>query len=341
MAPLSGVPCQRHQPSRGVHGVDSSCAAPLQLHQIAHRGVPGCSQHRSGARGPKLHPVSHWRTHAVRMADSDTETQDDYYSVLGISSAASVKDIKRAFRVIVKDHHPDISMDEEATDFQIFLNDVYETLMDPEKRAEYDAISGFQLGGTNPFRDVHAERDQVFVDEFSCIGCRNCNNVCPRTFEMEDEYGRARVVDQGLDTVPRVQEAIDTCPVSCIHWVSEGQLALLEVTMSRMERVAAWLILTGGGKGTNIDVFNEASGAWEKRQAELRGAAQRSVLSRFWKSTEGSGEEEEEEVTSNPTGRPSRRGQKASPASLARAARRWRDYQRKKRNRASLMLPGQ
>lgn len=75
-----------------------------------------------------------------------------------------------------------------------------ETLMDPEKRAEYDAISGFQLGGTNPFRDVHAERDQVFVDEFSCIGCRNCNNVCPRTFEMEDEYGRARVVDQGLDT---------------------------------------------------------------------------------------------------------------------------------------------
>lgn len=114
--------------------------------------------------------------------------------------------------------------------------------------------------------------------------------------------------------------------------------------MSRMERVAAWLILTGGGKGTNIDVFNEASGAWEKRQANLRGAQQRSILSRFWKSTEGSGEEEEEgeaAAASSPTGRPPRRGQKPSSASLAKAARRWRDYQRRKRNRASLMLPGQ
>lgn len=40
---------------------------------------------------------------------------------------------------------------------------------------------------------------QVFVDEFTCIGCRNCNNVCPATFEMEDEYGRARVMRQGVD----------------------------------------------------------------------------------------------------------------------------------------------
>ena len=32
---------------------------------------------------------------------------------------------------------------------------------------------------------------QAFVDEFSCIGCRNCNNVCPQTFGMEDDYGCA------------------------------------------------------------------------------------------------------------------------------------------------------
>ena len=39
----------------------------------------------------------------------------------------------------------------------------------------------------------------------------------------------------------KLQEAIDTCPVSCIHWVSAPQLALLEEQMARMERVG------GGG----------------------------------------------------------------------------------------------
>lgn len=44
------------------------------------------------------------------------------------------------------------------------------------------------------------------------------NNVCSRTFEMEDEWGRARAMRQNVDTPAKLQEAIDTCPVSCIHW---------------------------------------------------------------------------------------------------------------------------
>ena len=44
------------------------------------------------------------------------------------------------------------------------------------------------------------------------------------------------------------QEAIDTCPVSCIHWVTAPQLTLLEETMGRMERVAAWLLVRGRGR---------------------------------------------------------------------------------------------
>ncbi len=47
--------------------------------------------------------------------------------------------------------------------------------------------------------------DRVFVDEFSCIGCRNCNNVCPKTFAMEEEYGRARVMVQDADTEAKLQ----------------------------------------------------------------------------------------------------------------------------------------
>lgn len=42
-----------------------------------------------------------------------------------------------------------------------------------------------------------------------CAGCKNCANVAPDTFEIEDEFGRARVHCQ-LGSVGRAQEAIET-----------------------------------------------------------------------------------------------------------------------------------
>ena len=46
------------------------------------------------------------------------------------------------------------------------------------------------------------------------------------------------------------QEAIDTCPVSCIHFVSEPQLELLEEALRRIMRIPAFLLVgvgVGGG----------------------------------------------------------------------------------------------
>lgn len=40
-------------------------------------------------------------------------------------------------------------------------------------------------------------RSQVFVSEETCIGCKNCTHVCPQTFAIEDDYGRARAMRQG------------------------------------------------------------------------------------------------------------------------------------------------
>ena len=59
---------------------------------------------------------------------------------------------------------------------------------------------------------------QVFVDEITCIGCTNCVGVCPKTFQMQwEEHGRARAVKQDVDGYDDLQEAIETCPVNCIH----------------------------------------------------------------------------------------------------------------------------
>jgi len=68
----------------------------------------------------------------------------------------------------------------------------------------------------------------VYVDEITCIGCKHCAHVARNTFYIEPDYGRSRVIRQDGDPEEVVQEAIDTCPVDCIHWVDYTELKKLE-----------------------------------------------------------------------------------------------------------------
>ncbi|MBD2579021.1 ferredoxin [Oscillatoria sp. FACHB-1406] len=83
--------------------------------------------------------------------------------------------------------------------------------------------SGFEpeLGG-------ELRQKGVYVDEATCIGCKHCAHVAPNTFYIEPTYGRSRALRQDGDTEDCVQEAIDTCPVDCIHWVDYTELKQLE-----------------------------------------------------------------------------------------------------------------
>jgi ferredoxin len=68
----------------------------------------------------------------------------------------------------------------------------------------------------------------VYVDEMTCIGCKHCAHVARSTFYIEPDYGRSRVIRQDGDPEEVIQEAIDTCPVDCIHWVDYTELKKLE-----------------------------------------------------------------------------------------------------------------
>ena len=68
----------------------------------------------------------------------------------------------------------------------------------------------------------------TYVDEHSCIGCTYCATTARNTFFMEDDHGRARVYNQQGDSEELVLEAIDACPVNCIHYVSFEDLVILE-----------------------------------------------------------------------------------------------------------------
>lgn len=68
----------------------------------------------------------------------------------------------------------------------------------------------------------------VYVDEITCIGCKHCAHVARNTFYIEPDYGRSRVVRQDGDSEELILEAMDTCPVNCIHWVDYTELKNLE-----------------------------------------------------------------------------------------------------------------
>lgn len=76
----------------------------------------------------------------------------DYYSTLGVTKNASQDEIKKAFKKMSMKHHPDRGGDE--TKFKQ-INEAYQTLSDPQKRAEYDNPQPqFRFNSNHPFEDI-------------------------------------------------------------------------------------------------------------------------------------------------------------------------------------------
>lgn len=105
-------------------------------------------------------------------------------------------------------------------------SDVSRTGLEPE-------LGGFlretaERSGLEPELGGVLRQKGVYVDEITCIGCKHCAHVARNTFYIEPDYGRSRVIRQDGDPEEIIQEAIDTCPVDCIHWVDYTELKRLE-----------------------------------------------------------------------------------------------------------------
>src|SRR5215475_10391590 len=85
----------------------------------------------------------------------------DYYAVLGVRRDANADEIKKAYRRLARELHPDVNPDPVTQERFKEINQAYEVLSDPEKRELYDrggdpfaqgGVGGFAAGF--PFSDL-------------------------------------------------------------------------------------------------------------------------------------------------------------------------------------------
>jgi ferredoxin len=106
---------------------------------------------------------------------------------------------------------------------------------DPGLAFRVDPTAPAAANGREPLLGGALRQQAVWVDEAVCIGCRYCAHVATNTFVVEPQWGRSRAIRQDGDSTERIQEAIDTCPVDCIHWVAYQELPALEARLAQQE----------------------------------------------------------------------------------------------------------
>src|SRR5947208_9886815 len=95
-------------------------------------------------------------------------TQRDYYEVLGVSRGADGGEIKRAFRQLARELHPDVSDAPDAQERFREVVEAYEVLSKSETRALYDRYghSGLRSGGFSPTQFDFGSLSDLFTAFF-------------------------------------------------------------------------------------------------------------------------------------------------------------------------------
>ena len=95
-------------------------------------------------------------------------TKRDYYDILGVSRSATREDVKKSYRRLARQYHPDVNKGVDASEKFKEISEAYEVLSDEDKRARYDRLghAAFENGGFGGFEGVFGGIDDIFETFF-------------------------------------------------------------------------------------------------------------------------------------------------------------------------------
>lgn len=168
----------------------------------------------------------------------------EYYSILGVTEDATLVEIKKSYRFLVKKYHPDRNSGKEI-DSEIIkkINIAFEVLSDKHKRLKYDdlcsEIQNFDINHhmkkettlrnynegientTTPSRTLSKEKSRfrIIVEPSLCMAFGSCEILAPNVFHVETNKiinPKAVVVSETGDNFESILDAAQTCPTKAI-----------------------------------------------------------------------------------------------------------------------------
>lgn len=199
----------------------------------------------------------------------------DYYAILGVSKDAKEKDIKRAYRKLAKQYHPDTYKGDKKKAEEKFkeISEAYEVLVDKEKRAKYDQIGSRvadEAFGPEGFDWSHFTHSQDVEDIFGSA----IFNSYFRSASSPGFTGSGGIFDTLFDSGERIQKPVHGADVRLglnitLEDAAMGTEKTIEVPMSRRCKAC-------GGSGTRSGKSSTCpycNGAGQIRNVQRRGGS--------------------------------------------------------------------
>ena len=172
----------------------------------------------------------------------------DYYEVLGVSNSATKDELKKAYRKLSKQFHPDINKEPGADEKFKEVKEAYEVLSDEQKRSQYDQFGHVDpnqgFGGGGDFGGGFGGFEDIFNSFFGGGGGRRRDPNAPRQgadlqYTMTLKFEEAVFGKETDIEIPREEEC-DTCDGTgakpgtkvdtCKHCHGSGQMSVEQNT---------------------------------------------------------------------------------------------------------------
>jgi molecular chaperone DnaJ len=218
-------------------------------------------------------------------------SKKDYYEILGINKKADEKEIKKAYRKLAKQYHPDMYKGDKKEAEEKFkeISEAYEVLIDKDKRAKYDQIGhrvaneafgteGFNWNNFTHYKDVEDIFGNAIFDSF--FGSTSSSGFASRGGIFDILY-RNR---EGLEKTVRGNDVNLSLNIS-LEDAAKGVEKKIKVPMARICKTCKGL-KTLSGKSSECP---HCSGIGQIRNVQKRGGAH-IITSNVCSQCEGTGE---------------------------------------------------